>query len=45
MKYRLGKGLQVVHRCMTCGVLRANKIAMDRVQPDDWETLLRLTTA
>ena len=44
VRYRSGKGLQVVHRCMTCGVLRANKIAIDTVQPDDWEQLLRLPT-
>ena len=42
MKYKPGKGLQVVHLCMICGVIRANKIARDTVQPDDWEALLRL---
>ena len=42
MKYRSGKGLQVVHRCMTCGMVRANRAASGTVQPDDLEALLRL---
>ncbi len=42
LKYRSGKGLQVVHRCMTCGMVRANRAASDTVQPDDLEALLRL---
>ena len=42
VKYRSGKGLQVVHRCMTCRLVRANRVARDTVQPDDWEQLLRL---
>ena len=42
VKYRSGKDLQVVHRCMTCGLVRANKIARETVQPDHWEQLLRL---
>ena len=45
MKYKPGKGIQVVHRCTACGVMRANKIAGDTVQPDDWEALLRLPAA
>ena len=42
MQYKSGKGLQVVHRCTAYGVMCANKIAGDTVQPDDWEALLRL---
>ena len=41
-KYRSGKGLQVVHRCLTCGVTRANRVAYDTVQPDDLGVLMRL---
>jgi hypothetical protein len=41
-RYRSDKGLQVVHRCMTCGVIRLNRVAKDTVQPDDLEALLRL---
>ena len=45
LKYESCKGLQVVHRCTACGMIRANKIAGDTVQPDDWEALLRLPAA
>ena len=42
MKYKRGKGLQVVHRRLTCGGIRVNRIARDTAQPDDVELLLRL---
>ena len=42
VKYKSNKGLQLVHRCQACGVVRVNKIASDTVQPDDLETILRL---
>ena len=42
MKYKRGKGLQVVHRCLTCGGIRVNRIARDTAQTDDVELLLRL---
>ena len=42
LKYRSGKGLQVAHRCMTCGMVRTNRVASDTVQPDDLEALLSL---
>ena len=42
MKYKSGNGLQVVYRCTTSGAMRANKIAGDSVQSDEWEALLRL---
>jgi hypothetical protein len=42
LRYRAGKGYQVVHRCLTCGVERINKAALDTVQPDDIEALARI---
>lgn len=42
IKYNSNKGLQLVHRCMVCSVVRANRIASDTVQPDDFEALMRL---
>lgn len=44
IRYRTGKGLQVVHRCLACGAVRANKVARDTVQPDEWEVVVRLPT-
>ena len=41
-RHRSDKGLQILHRCMTCGAVRANRIASDTIQPDDWEILLHL---
>lgn len=37
-----GKGLAVVHRCVRCGLRRANRIARDTEQPDDLDALLAL---
>ena len=42
IKHNSNKGLQLVHRCTNCGVLRANRIASDTVQPDDLDALMRL---
>ena len=42
IKHNSNKGLQLVHRCMACGVVRANRIASDTVQPDDLDALMRL---
>ena len=42
LKHKSGKGLQVVHRCMTCRAVRVNRVSSDTVQPDDWEALVRL---
>ena len=42
MKYKRGKGLQVFHRCLTCGAIRVSRIARDTAQSDDVELLLRL---
>ena len=45
IRYTSGKGFQIVHRCTACGVMRANKVATDTVQPDELEALLRLPMA
>ena len=42
IKHSSNKGLQLVHWCTSCGVVRANRIARDTVQPDDLEALIRL---
>ena len=39
LRYKPGKGYQIIHRCLRCGAERANKAAMDTVQPDDIEAL------
>jgi hypothetical protein len=35
MEHRSGKGLVIIHRCIRCGVVRANRVARDTVQGDD----------
>ena len=45
IRYTSGKGFQIVHCCVTCGAVRANKIATGTVQPDELEALLRLPMA
>ena len=42
IRHNSKKGLQLVHRCMTCGVVRANRVASDTVQSDDLEALISL---
>jgi hypothetical protein len=37
--YKSGKGLQIIHRCLACGAEKANKVAGDTNQPDDFEVL------
>jgi hypothetical protein len=32
---RTGKGLVIIHSCTGCGVMRANRIAVDIIQGDD----------
>jgi DNA-directed RNA polymerase subunit RPC12/RpoP len=39
LRYRAGKGYQIVHRCLKCGAERVNKAALDTVQPDDIEAI------
>ena len=42
LRYKSGKRFQIVHRCLGCGEERVNKIAEDRVQPDDVSEIIRL---
>jgi hypothetical protein len=42
LKYRSGKGYQIVHKCIRCGVVTVNIIATDTVQPDDIDELAKL---
>ena len=42
LKYKSGKGFQIVHRCLRCGEERVNKIAGGTVQPDDIEEIVKL---
>jgi len=35
IEHRRGKGLAIVHRCVRCGCVRANRIACDTTQADD----------
>lgn len=40
--HKSGKGWQIVHVCMTCGIMKPCRIATDTLQPDDHEMLMRL---
>jgi hypothetical protein len=42
LQYRAGKGYQIIHRCLACGMERVNKAAADTPQPDDIEALAGL---
>ncbi len=37
------KGWQIVHKCLTCGAERVNKIAERDVQSDDWTMIVILS--
>ena len=39
IRYKAGKGLQIIHRCVLCGAERVNKVAADSVQPDSIEAI------
>lgn len=45
IKYKSGKGYQIVHRCVTCGVQRANIVAEDTHQPDCMEAIVQLSSS
>jgi hypothetical protein len=45
LRYRPGKGYQIVHRCLSCGEERVNKVAAGTAQPDDIGALMRLMQA
>ncbi len=42
IKYKAGKGYQIVHRCLKCGVEKANRVTESSVQPDDIEMIIKL---
>lgn len=37
-----GKGMQIVHKCVKCGIEKPNKIAEYGVQPDSIEEIIKL---
>jgi hypothetical protein len=42
LRFKSGKGFQIVHECPRCGETSVNKVAQDTVQPDAIEELARL---
>jgi DNA-directed RNA polymerase subunit RPC12/RpoP len=42
IRYKSGKGYQIVHRCLVCGEERVNKAAVNTGQPDDADALTGL---
>lgn len=42
---RSGKGWMIMHRCIECGTARPNRVAVDTVQPDDIDAVVRLSGA
>lgn len=45
LRFKSGKGFQIVHECLRCGETSVNKVAQDSVQPDAIEELARLAGA
>ena len=45
LERKSGKGFQVVHKCLRCGQLSVNRCAVDTVQSDDMEEVIRLFPA
>ncbi|MDP7421394.1 MAG: RNHCP domain-containing protein [bacterium] len=43
LKFRSGKGFQIVHLCRTCSVEKVNRVADNTIQPDDVEELVRIS--
>lgn len=42
LEFHSGKGFQVVHECLRCGVTRVNKVAHNTQQPDEIDVLTGL---
>ena len=42
IRYKSGKGYQIIHRCLVCGEEKANKVSDDINQPDDIEALTKI---
>ncbi len=45
IRYKPGKGYQIMHRCLACGRRSVNKVAERTVQPDSVDVLLTLSWA
>ena len=45
IQFKSGKGCQVMHVCLKCGVRRVNRIADGAVQPDDIDQLIGLAAS
>ena len=43
LRYKPGKGYQVVHRCLVCGRKSVNRIAERTVQPDVFDLIVKLS--
>ncbi|HEY41636.1 MAG TPA: RNHCP domain-containing protein [Dehalococcoidia bacterium] len=43
LRYKSGKGFQIVHRCLQCGEERVNKVTENLGQPDDIEEIIKLS--
>jgi hypothetical protein len=43
LRYKSGKGFQIVHRCRLCMAERVNKVADNTIQPDNIEELVKLS--
>lgn len=42
VRYHSKKGYQIIHRCQECGEEQVTKSAVDTLQPDDLDHLIRL---
>ncbi len=42
LRWKSGKGFQIVHLCLLCRKQNANRVAGDATQPDEVEQLIRL---
>jgi hypothetical protein len=40
--HRSGKGLVVIHCCIQCGYVRANRLAFDTAEPDELDVVTDL---
>jgi hypothetical protein len=42
LTYKAKKGWQIMHQCITCRTMSVNKVAVDTVQPDDYQAVAGL---
>jgi RNHCP domain-containing protein len=45
VQQRRGKGLAIIHMCLTCGFTRSNRIAGDPEQGDDIDAVIAVMNA